>query len=311
MLDELVNCIEKLQTRMENHTESLQVNEWRTRTQLIDPLLSALSWDVSDPQLVIPEYNTGGAKRADYALMQSNGIPVAIIEAKHLGANLDDHLEKTIGYAIGQGIGYVGLTDGNKWRLYDVFQPVALEKKRVLDLSIIAEPPLVAIKLLILWRPILSGNYLAETAAELEQVEDLIKGDHPSPDPPPPDPSGDWVSLAKYNPPPRTPSPSLVKFWDGDVQSLNHWYDLLVRTAQKLYREGILSFDDTPIQLDQGSKRYVINNEAKHPGGKDFFQFFEIGDPPLYVETHYSAKKLRDLTLKLLKKYDKDSPEVS
>lgn len=62
MLDELVNCIEKLRKRMENHIESLQANEWRTRTQLIDPLLSALSWDVSDPQLVVPEYNTGGAK---------------------------------------------------------------------------------------------------------------------------------------------------------------------------------------------------------------------------------------------------------
>lgn len=244
-------------------------------------------------------------KRADYALLQSDGFPVAIIEAKHLGANLDDHLEKTIGYAINQGIGYVGLTDGNKWRLYDVFQPVALEKKRILDLSIADEPPQVAIKLLILWRPILSGNYLAKTATELEKVEKFVDRDRP-----PPARSGDWVSLTEYNPPPGTPSPSLVKFWDDDVQPLKYWCDLLERTAEKLYREGILSFDDTPIQLDQGSKRYVINNEARHPGGKDFVQFFEIGYPPLYVETHYAAKKLRDLTIKLLKKYDKDSPIV-
>ena len=64
MLDDLVKCIETLKFRMESHAASLQANEWRTRTQLIDPLLCVLGWDVSDPELVTPEHNVG-PKRVD------------------------------------------------------------------------------------------------------------------------------------------------------------------------------------------------------------------------------------------------------
>lgn len=39
----------------------------RTRMALIDPLLSALGWTLSDPKEVIPEYKVDGGW-ADYAL---------------------------------------------------------------------------------------------------------------------------------------------------------------------------------------------------------------------------------------------------
>lgn len=54
LLDELVNVIEKLQERISVHGNSLKQNECRTRAALIDPLLTALGWDVSDPGLVTP-----------------------------------------------------------------------------------------------------------------------------------------------------------------------------------------------------------------------------------------------------------------
>ena len=72
MLDDLVSVIETLQQRIATHRQSLQQNEIRTRTGLIDPLLTALGWDVSDPAVVTPEYSVGGG-RADYAL---NGVGV-------------------------------------------------------------------------------------------------------------------------------------------------------------------------------------------------------------------------------------------
>ena len=49
MLDDLVSVIETLQQRIREHGATLRENETRTRMALINPLLTALSWDVSDP----------------------------------------------------------------------------------------------------------------------------------------------------------------------------------------------------------------------------------------------------------------------
>ena len=88
MLDDLVSVIEALQQRIREHGATLRENETRTRMALIDPLLSALGWDVSDPAMVTPEYNAGSG-RADYALMSEGGRPAALIEAKHLAEPLE------------------------------------------------------------------------------------------------------------------------------------------------------------------------------------------------------------------------------
>ena len=55
-LDELAACIEQLKTRLLSHRTDLEENEIRTRMALIDPLLRALGWDVSDSAVVIPEF---------------------------------------------------------------------------------------------------------------------------------------------------------------------------------------------------------------------------------------------------------------
>ena len=263
MLDELVPCIEMLKSRMEIHAASLQAIEWRTRTQLIDPLLCALGWDVSDPALVTPEYNVA-QKRADYALLQPDGHPVAVLEAKPLNSTLstDDRWQMNT-YATNEGIKYAGLTTGKTWEFYDVFQPVALDKKRILDLSIEADPPHVcAIKLLLLWQPILSGGFMAETTAALEQVEKIVavNGDPPSPDPPPME---DWVPLTKYDPPPGTPPPESIRFWDGKEQPIKYWNELLILTAGK----AVCGRD---VKSRRHSNTFVVRRLVSHSFGTSF-----------------------------------------
>ena len=311
MLDNLVKCIETLKSRMENHAASLQANEWRTRTQLIDPMLCVLGWDVSDPELVTPEYNTGGKKRADYALLNADKTPLVVLETKTLNVTLtEDHREQMVNYAVGKGILYAGLASGNKWELYDVFQPVALDKKRILDLSIEADPPHVcAIKLLLLWQPILSGGFIAETTAALEQVEKIVavNGDPPSPDPPPME---DWVPLTKYDPPPGSPPPESIRFWDGKEQPIKYWNEVLVSTAKKLYVEGILKATDTPIQLWSDAWN-SIHSEPVHPNGTKFRKPLKpIGTPPLYVQVNMNSSDIRGTTVLLLKKYKVDPARV-
>lgn len=121
LLGELVECIELLQERVRSHRDALRENETRTRMALIDPLLRALGWDVFDPAAVTPEYKVGGGW-ADYALLRADGRPAAVVEAKKLGEGLSSHRMQMLTYANAAGIDYAGLTDGNHWELYSVFE---------------------------------------------------------------------------------------------------------------------------------------------------------------------------------------------
>ena len=49
LLKPLVDAIETVKRRITEHGASLRENETRTRVALIDPILQALGWDVSDP----------------------------------------------------------------------------------------------------------------------------------------------------------------------------------------------------------------------------------------------------------------------
>ncbi len=139
-LDDLVSVIETLQQRIVSHRQSLQQNEIRTRTALIDPLLTALGWDVSDPALVTPEYAVGEG-RADYALNGSETIPAAMVEAKRLGHALnDDERMQMLNYANARGVRYAAVTDGNAWELYEVFKQAPLEDRRLLIVRIVGSP---------------------------------------------------------------------------------------------------------------------------------------------------------------------------
>ncbi len=115
-LDDLVQVIETLQQRICDHGDSLRQNEIRTRVALIDPLLTALGWDVSDPGVVTAEYRNDSGW-ADYALLALGNRPAAIVVAKRLGSFVENHLDQMVGYCIAQGVAYAAVTDGNDWQL--------------------------------------------------------------------------------------------------------------------------------------------------------------------------------------------------
>ena len=127
-MTKLASCIENLQARIRDHRGSLCNNELRTRISLIDPLLCALGWDVSDPGVVLLEYSIGKVK-ADYALLGKDGKPAAILETKKLGSDLSDHRMQMLNYANLRGIAYAGLSNGDAWELYDVFKQAGFKRQ--------------------------------------------------------------------------------------------------------------------------------------------------------------------------------------
>ncbi len=327
MLDALVDCIEMLKTRIARHKETLGENEIRTRTALVDPLLSVLGWDLSDPDLVIPEYNVKPKGRADYALLMEDGKPVAMIEAKKLGASLPQHRNQMLTYANSEGIPYTGLTDGDHWELYDVFKPVPLNEKQLLDISISDNATHKnALKLLLLWRPNLGSGEAASAndpvyvdpsldpsngsrAAEVKPLKDAPVGsssveakpiqDPPNGDYPPPDPT--WKALSDYDPPKGTLAPSTIRFWDNTEHAVDAWIKVLVRIVEKLYNESVLRTEHAPIQWSP--KTYGIHTKPVHPTGNKFATYEEIQDSGLFLNKNLSASQMLKNTKKLLEHY--------
>ncbi len=172
MLDELVGTIERLQERIRDHRQSLGAYESRTRAALIDPLLTALGWDVSNPAFVEVEPKTKDGW-ADYALLGSSRAPVMFVEAKKLaGRDVSEHAPQAVNYAVGENLGrspkieHCAVTDGDEWRVYNV-----LTQDLVLTSAISAPDPVkTALQFLALWRENLVRGFAK--AAEAIFVEE-------------------------------------------------------------------------------------------------------------------------------------------
>ena len=280
-LDDLVSVIETLQQRIRDHGASLRENETRTRMALIDPLLTALGWDVSDPALVTPEYNVSG-RWADYALLRPDGQPAATIEAKKLSESLASHRMQMLNYSNASGVEYAGLTDGDRWELYEVFQRGQLEDRRILDVSIANTPAHeLALKMLLLWRPNLASGKPIEANGPILNVEpsvidEIISHQMPSPVQP------GWMALSSLNPRTGDASPRAIRFSDGSEHRIQAWRYIIVHSAAWLWSKGLLTHDNVPVPW--GRTRYIVNVEPVHRTGTPFASSVTVNGTPLFAE---------------------------
>ena len=109
--------------------------EEHTRYAVIDPVITALGWDTSDPKECHPEYwrfrGDESAGRVDYALFGTPDLdaigsgtvaPDVIIEAKSLNVVLAEHvgqLQRYVDAVPRMRRGVAVLINGREWWLYD------------------------------------------------------------------------------------------------------------------------------------------------------------------------------------------------
>ena len=153
-LDELNDLVVELNTKVDQHREILQKSESATRYCLIDPLLTALGWDLSDPAQVLTEYNSGHG-RADYAMVPGGGPPSLVVEAKSLLTPTAKGIAQSINYCLQDGIKYFVVTNGDDWEVYETHRPVPMEEKRVTAFKISDMSQSTVMGMLWLWR----GNF--------------------------------------------------------------------------------------------------------------------------------------------------------
>ncbi len=309
MLDELVEVIEALKARITDHGATLRENETRTRMALIDPLLQVLGWDTADPSLVTPEYDISG-KRADYALLDSQGAPIVFLEAKRLDEPLSNHRSQVVAYASELGIKYPALTNGNEWDVYDNSKLVPIEQRRILNISIVNDTPYkTALQLLLLWCPNLA---LGQPVAAKPPITGLDQqpGSEDTPPPPPPAPNSNWTSICHLPDDVSWRSqPSAIRFPDGAEKIIEptKWKSVLVAVAEWLIQNGGITKDMCPIQLD--SERHLVHTQPSHPNGKPFFYPAKLSNG-LSIISRPTAKKSAESCIFLMKLCNQDPSRV-
>ena len=315
LLEPLISVIETLKKRIAVHGASLRENETRTRMALIDPLLQALGWDIADPAMVLPEYSVSKG-RVDYALLAPSGKPSTVLEAKRLTEGLENHSTQMVAYALEDGVAYAGLTDGDRWHIYDVFKPVPLSDKRILDISISSTSAHeTALKLLLLWRPNLaSGLPVAASepilSARLEPASTQAFQSVDTPSTPsqtrPSTPSlqtpisveAGWNSLVDVTYQPGDKKPTGIRFSGADLKDIKSRADVWFEVCEWLTRDEKLTAANCPVPSSRGKGvRELVNTTGQHPpssknpNGNEFAQSRKTSTG-LFVETNYAPKDL-------------------
>ncbi len=295
-LDDLVSVIETLQQRIRDHGESLRQNEYRTRVALIDPLLTALGWDVADPCVVMPEYDVSG-KRADYALLDGQREPCVFLEAKRLDEGLSNHRSQVVAYASELGIKYPALSNGNDWEVYDNSRLVPIEQRRILGVSIAGtESAKAALQFLLLWRSNLaSGEPVAANepllGVEIPVDDSSATEQHQGQQTPPIRPGAGWTSLATFEAVPGTTPPPLVRFDSGEERSIYYWKTLLVEVAEWLVRKGTLTPNCCPVSSPADPSVRLVHITPEHADGTRIYNPNRLTNG-LFLASHGSARAL-------------------
>ena len=294
-LDGLLALMKTLQDRIAKHGGALRKSEALTRYALIDPLLRELGWDTSDPAQVVPEYAVaGGRYHADYAL-HVDGKSEVVIEAKSLGAVLDGAFSQGINYCTREGTGYLALTDGESWRLYEVHRQVPMPEKLVVSFSLRDGPVESALAALNFWRTRVEAGQIGtigspqamvsttrSEALEYSAKPSQLRTEQNTSPVQEADTSG-WQSLASYEPEAFT-TPAEVRLPTGETEKTKNWTELNVKVVAWLVRGGYLTQSQLPVQI---GSRYVVAANPVHPNGRRFTSGKRAES--VFVETNYAA----------------------
>ena len=319
-LDDLAATIETIKERIVGHRTSLAANEIRTRQVLIDPLLVALGWDVSDPNQVELEYDVRG-RRADYALLVDSN-PVAVIEAKRLGHQLvDDNTMQVMSYANTAGIDYMVVTNGDEWTMYSVFKRGAIEDRVVMELRIGREASYVnALRSLSLWRanvgsgsePVVANTPMSSQHFMIDGVSDPDRLREPIVDRPKTSSLDDtnltsgvndvWLKLSDtLDTKKGAPRPKHVEFLGGKSVKIEKWVELWTKTA-----EWVVKNQDVVEEFRFGKNKQMIMKSRD----EGFWRPGHELKNGLWIERNLDPRNVVLTTLQLLEYFKIDAGSV-
>ena len=276
-MHDLAIALDTIRDRIKNYGPKCSKNEMMTRYALIDPLLGALGWDVSDPGTVVPE-DIGSDGTTDYT-MSGNSM---LIEAKKFNESLDKHVRRLVAYIKTRNVRYGVLTNGGRWRVYDSKQTT---RTPVVEFDINDPDGIIIPKVVMLYHSVVLASLPEKPVSESE-------------------PDGDGgsdenvlriVPLTKIDFQKEKDHPIQVSWGDTTEIIMKGWADVLVCIAQYLVVEqGNLTAANCPVK--SGSMRAILNTSPINPNGKKF-RGERIGE--LFLNKHGNRKDVIKKACKL------------
>ncbi|MXZ42342.1 MAG: hypothetical protein F4Z18_11320 [Caldilineaceae bacterium SB0666_bin_21] len=340
LLEPLTDALILVHNRINNFERDFANNESQTRLSLVDPVLKALGWNPQDPTIVRVEYpvrqrNRSAQAKVDYALLDSMQTPLAFVEAKSLKTDLGSAQDQLFEYAVGKSVPYAIATNGADWTVFkkenketgvsiDVLLKVSIPDR---------SPTLAAIKLLSLWRGLLTSQSSIDRIAlalnELEAhplepatasilntqtaTEDRRR---PTPKRASPNPSMNKTKgvhsvetfTLSNQPNVQGRKPTRLMLPSGSSKQIGSWKSLLEEIVTWLYDTNQLTVD---IPWPPNRTRKILQNtKILQKDGTEYKQQIPI-KPGLFLLLHLGAVEICKSTAQLLADCGIDSSEVN
>jgi len=130
--ERLLDALTRVRKRIEQvKVRRESIGEENTKSTLIDPILTALGWDLQELEEVCREYRRKPQDNpVDYALFMLRS-PCLFVEAKALDKELYDRkwASQIISYAAVVGVEWCILTNGDEYRIYNSHATVDIDEK--------------------------------------------------------------------------------------------------------------------------------------------------------------------------------------
>jgi len=279
-LTELIRELENVKEKIAKFAKELAGSEALTHYALVDPILRALGWDISNPEQVRPEFPTEQG-RPDYALLWE-GKPLMMVEVKPLHANLGQAKDKGFRYCWKNKVRYFVITDGERWEVYDMKE---MGGKEIADANLSENLGHAARQLLALWRPAMPELRPAPLSP-LESVQKPLEKQGPAVLGAQQGLIGlsDLYNLFKNGQiKPGTKPPGQIRFPDDQKKDIKHWKETLLATAEWAEKrlKGKLPLGTLVAETPKGMRA---------PS--------KVGS--VYVETNFSAKNCVGSAIRIL-----------
>jgi len=297
----LIQILEHVRATAEEHQNILSKNEAATRAALIDPVLRALGWDISDPQRVEVEKTEGGSQ-IDYAL-QSDGEYKFAIEAKKLEEDLTKHFVQIATYSITLKVADLFITDGIRWDHYqdishnnqdpvrklhltsDALSDVAAYLVQHLDAALFVTESPVEDRLAELTRQFESLKSEVEGLKKHIEVKNIIDKSGSMPVALPS--SKNWQELSK-NTDYTGKRPVELRLPDGENKKVSTWKDVLVECCRFALNANPLLLKKVPMPDKIGRKIQLV--QRVKPASSASYASITINGETLWIHTTYSSK---------------------
>ena len=316
--DELNDLVIELSEKIRRHGDVFRSNETATRYSLIDPVLAALGWDLSDTSQVRPEFPLGGRNRvADYAMLHETGQPRFFVEAKNLDTAIDKDspaVEQAINYTIRSDCEYVVITNGDTWEAYRPRASGELHERRTTAFRIMSEDQRSTVMAMLwLWRWRWEGAEPVDLpVVDVPDVSSAQGTPAPyfessTPTPPPVSPPNSLRTSDIADPPPHPRTevgpvrtgrplngmrnvsgeepPQSMTFPGGATKTVGKWNRIQIATVEWLIETGRLTEAGCPLTGPKGA--YLVDTTPYKQNGTLIRKGKQIGQ--FWIDLNFRA----------------------